>query len=73
VQYFGDYTRVRVAASCLVPCSVALQQHVWLPTVLTKRKSYARMVTSYLIGLRELITYCKVGTHEGMDTAMMQH
>lgn len=72
MQYFGDYTRVRVAASCLLPCSVALQQHVWLPTVLTKRKSYARMVNSYLIGLREFITYCKVGTPEGVDTAM-QH
>lgn len=60
LQYFGDYSRARVSASSLLPCTVALQQRLWLPTVLNRKKGFARTVNSYIIGLREFITYCKV-------------
>lgn len=62
IQYFGDYSRSRVPVSCLIPTGVALQQRLWLTTVLTNRKqsNWVNQVKSYRIGLREFITYCKV-------------
>jgi hypothetical protein len=63
IQYFGDYSRARVPVSCLIPTKVALQQRLWLKTVLINRKeaNWVNQVKSYRIGLREFITYCKVG------------
>jgi hypothetical protein len=62
IQYFGDYSRARVPVGCLVPTKVALQQRLWLKTVLCNRKeaTWVNQVKTYRIGLREFITYCKV-------------
>ena len=63
MQFFGDYTRMRVPVASLIPPKIALKQRLWLPTVsCTSRKAdWVRMVKIYQIGLREFITYCKVG------------
>jgi hypothetical protein len=72
VQYFGDYTRLHVSASCIIPTSVALRQRLWLPTVLisSKQPAWVRMVQLYTNGLREFSTYCKVRT--GSDSRHSQ-
>jgi hypothetical protein len=54
---------MRVPVASLIPPKIALKQRLWLPTVsCTSRKAdWVRMVKIYQIGLREFITYCKVG------------
>lgn len=63
VQFFGDYSRMRVPVSSLIPTQVALKQRLWLPTVVntSTKAEWIKMVKIYRIGLRECITYCKVG------------
>jgi hypothetical protein len=74
IQYFGDYSRARVPVSCLIPTKAALQQRLWLKTVLINRKeaNWVTQVKTYRIGLREFITYCKVHTQPNSQTAGTQ-
>lgn len=57
VQHFGDYTRARVSPASLLPTAVVLEQRLWLGLLARKP---SRLVSTYQLSLKELITYCKV-------------
>eukprot|EP00775_Hariotina_reticulata_P004536 gene4536-4788_t len=59
VQFFGDYTRARVGPSALIPCKEALEQRLWLPTLVLQNRR--KLMDIYRLSLQELITYCKSG------------
>ncbi|WIA30589.1 hypothetical protein OEZ86_000671 [Tetradesmus obliquus] len=58
VQHFGDYTRARVSPASLLPTAVVLEQRLWLDLLARKP---SRLVSTYRLSLKELITYCKTG------------